>query len=101
VILSQGEIPDAWTSRAIPLWLVPLTPAEARDLLSDAPVEQDIAGTDLSIVRLVARGLSAAEVSREVGVSLRTVHRRVARLRDEFGVETIQGLATELARRGF
>ena len=101
VILSPRALPDAWRSRAIPMVLVPLTPLEASELLSDAPVEQAIAAADLSLVQLVARGYSAAEVARSLDVSERTVYRHVARLSDEFGVSTIQELATELARRGF
>jgi DNA-binding CsgD family transcriptional regulator len=101
VILRPDAVPDAWRSRTIPMALVPLTPAEARELLSDAPVEQDIAVADLPLIRLVARGHSAAEISRELDVSPRTVNRHIARLRVEFAVATIQELATELARRGF
>ncbi|HWL66548.1 MAG TPA: LuxR C-terminal-related transcriptional regulator [Actinomycetota bacterium] len=101
VILSPTAVPDAWRSRTIPMVLVPLTPAEASELLSDATVEQGIAPADLPLIHLVARGYSAAEISRELGVALRTVNRHVARLRDEFGVATIQELASELARRGF
>jgi DNA-binding CsgD family transcriptional regulator len=101
VILSPGALPDAWRSRAIPMVLVPMTPTEASQLLSDAPVEQHIAPADLPLVHLVARGQGTREISRALGVSPRTVNRHVARLRDEFGVSTIQELATELARRGF
>jgi DNA-binding CsgD family transcriptional regulator len=81
--------------------LVPLMASEAMQLLSDVPVGQDIAAADLPLVRLVARGHSAAEIARALDVSPRTVNRHVARLRNEFGVATIQELATELARRGF
>lgn len=102
MILRPDAVPDVWQSRTIPMVLVPLTPAEAREFLSDAPIEQDIAAVgDLPLIRLVARGHSAAEISRELGVSLRTVNRHVARLRNDFAVATIQELATELARRGF
>ncbi len=101
VILSPSAVPDPWRSRAIEMMLVPLTRAEASVLLSDAPVEQVIAATDLPLVHLVAQGHSAAEISRALGLSLRTVNRHVARLRDDFAVATIQELATELARRGF
>lgn len=101
VILSPDGVPDAWRSRAIPMVLVPLMPSEAGALLSDAPVEQRIAPADLPLVHLVARGHGTAEISRVLDVSPRTVNRHVARLRDEFGVATIQELATELARRGF
>ena len=101
VILRPDAVPDAWQGRAIPMALVPLTPTEASKLLSDAPVEQEVALADLPLVRLLARGHSAGEISRELGVSPRTVNRHVARLREEFAVATIQELATELARRGF
>ena len=101
VILSPDAVPDAWHSRAIPMMLVPLTPAEVGGLLSETPLEQDIAVADLPLVRLVARGHSASQISRELGISLRTVNRRIARLRDDFEVATIQELASELARRGF
>ena len=101
VILSPSAVPESWRSRGIPMVLVPMTPSEASELLSDTPVEQDIPVADLPLVHLVARGHSAAEISRALGVSLRTVNRHVARLRDEFRVATIQELATKLARRGF
>lgn len=101
VILPPGALPDTWRSRAIPMVLVALTPVEADQLLSRAPVEQAIGLGDLPLVRLVARGHSAAEIARTLAVSPRTVHRRVARLADEFAVSTIQELAAELARRGF
>lgn len=101
VILTPGSLPETWGSRAIPMVLVPLTPAEADQLLSTTPVEQAIAPGDLPLVRLVARGHSAAEIARALDVSPRTIHRRVARVADDFAVSTIQELATELARRGF
>lgn len=101
VILSPGAVPAAWQARTIPMVLVPLTPAEASELLSQTPVEQDVAAADLPLIHLVARGHSAAEIARELGYSPRTVNRRVARLREDFEVATIQELATELARRGF
>jgi DNA-binding NarL/FixJ family response regulator len=81
--------------------LVPLVPEEATQLLSGAPVEHEIPAGQVPLVDLVARGLGASEVARELGVSPRTVQRHVARLSQDFGVATIQQLATELARRGF
>lgn len=101
VILSPDAVPDAWKPRSVPMVLVPLTPAEANGLLSDAPVEQEISPGDLPLVHLVARGRAPAEIARALGVTPRTVHRRVARISGRFGVSTMQELATELARRGF
>ena len=101
IILSPGAVPEAWRSRAIAMVLVPMTPAEANDLLSEAPIEQAIGPGDLPLVHLLARGHSAAEIARALDISHRTVNRHVARLREEFAVSTFQELATELARRGF
>ena len=101
VILSPDALPDAWQERAIPMVLVPQSKTETSELLSGAPVAQEIAAADLPLVHLVARGRSTAEISRALHISPRTVNRHVARLKDEFGVSSVQELATELARRGF
>ena len=101
IILTPGAVPEAWRPRAIEMVLVPMTPAEANELLSEAPVEQAIAPRDLPLVHLLARGHSASEIARALNMSHRTVNRHVARLREEFAVSTIQELGTELARRGF
>lgn len=101
LLLSPDAVPDVWRARAVPMVLVPLLPAEAAQVLSHRPAEQAIPASQLPLVRLVATGRSAQEIARQLGLSPRTVHRRVARLRDGFGVSTIHELATELARRGF
>ena len=101
VILSPKSVPEQWRSRGIPMVLVPMLPAEAAQLLSNAPVEHGIASAQVPLVRLLARGLTTAQIARELGISPRTVQRHVARLSDQFGATTIQQLATELARRGF
>ena len=101
VILTPGAIPERWRSRAIPMVLVPLVPSEALQLHSDPSVDEDVPAVLLPLVRLVARGLSAVAIARELGVSPRTVQRRVAQLSQDFDVSTIQQLASELARRGF
>ena len=101
VLLSPEAVPEAWRSRAIPMMLVPLAPAESTTLLSETPVEQDVAAADLPLMNLLARGHSAAEIARALGYSPRTVNRRFTRLRERFEVSTTQELATELARRGF
>ena len=101
LILSPSAVPERWRSRGIPMVMVPLMPAEAGDLLSGGSVEPHIGPADLPLLRLVARGHSAAEIARALGISVRTSNRHVARMRAQFRVSTIQELATELARRGF
>ena len=101
IILSPGAVPEVWRSRAVPTVLVPLNPDEASQLLSGEPVKQGISADDLPLMHLLASGLTAAEIARELHISVRTVYRRVTRLRHEFSLSTMEAVATELAKRGF
>jgi DNA-binding CsgD family transcriptional regulator len=101
VLLSPDAVPEVWRPRGVTVVLVPMTPSEAAQVLSRTPAEQSVTAAELPLVRLVAKGHSAEQIARELRVTSRTVHRHVARLRDAFGVSTLQELATELARRGF
>lgn len=85
--------------RAVAMAVVPLTPPEVDDLLSGVPVSSQV--RDLPLLRLVAQGLAVNQIARRLHVSSRTVYRRVARLKAQFGVATVHDLAMELARRGF
>lgn len=85
--------------RGISMTLLPLTANELAELLSGGPVTSE--AHDLPLLRAVARGLAVAQIARQVGVSPRTVYRRTAALKKQFGVTDLQALATELARRGF
>lgn len=101
LFMDPASIPDRWSERAVPVVMVPLTPDESAQLLSDAPVMSDELGQDADLMRLVARGLSAEVIARRLGLAPRSVYRRLARLRDSFGAGSTAELATELARRGF
>ena len=97
-----GAVPEKWRDRAIAVSFVPLMPGELEDLVapedSQAFVpEQD----DVVLYKLIARGLPAPTIATELGIATRSVHRRLARLRDRLGVETTAQLAAEFARRGF
>lgn len=50
---------------------------------------------------LVASGLSAETIARRVHSAPRSVYRRLAKLRDHFGVQTTAELVAELSRRGY
>lgn len=94
-------MPAVWQERAIDVSLVPLLPAEAEQLLTDRRAEPTLVGEgDLSLARLAARGLSGTQIARDLDIAPRTVYRRLARLRNVFGVESTAELAAELARRG-
>ena len=64
----------------------------ARD--SDAP------GSDLRLLRLLGLGLKDESIARYLGVSLRTVRRRVAALMEVHGAQTRFQLGLAVAREG-
>lgn len=101
VFLEPGSVPERWAERAIPVMLVPLTPEESAQMLNAQPVDAGAVTPDTDLMRLVARGLSAEVIARRLGLAARSVYRRLARLRETFGVASTAELAAELARRGF
>lgn len=101
LFLHPDALPEQWIDRAIPIVMVALTPDESAQVLSEEPVKPDTVAADTDLMRLVARGLSAEIIARRLGLAPRSVYRRLARLRESFGVDTTAELATELARRGF
>ncbi|MEA2446724.1 MAG: Bacterial regulatory protein luxR family [Actinomycetota bacterium] len=101
LFLRPNAVPERWRARAIPMAFIPLLPEEAAALTEGgtaAPPEQS-GGEEF--LKLVARGLSARIIARQLGISPRSVHRRTARLRDRLEVGSTAELAAELSRRGF
>jgi DNA-binding NarL/FixJ family response regulator len=101
LFLDPDSVPEQWADRVIPMVMVPLTDAESAQVLSDEPVKPDTVTRDADLMRLIAQGLSAEVIARRLGLAPRSVYRRLARLRDAFGVASTAELATELAGRGF
>ena len=101
ILVAPGALPERWRDRAAPMFLVPLLPDEARDVLSGHPAGSELNGEDLSLARLVAQGIPVDDCARELHLTSRTVYRRLARLRRMVGVTTTSELVAELARRGF
>ncbi len=101
LILEPADVPDAWKDRARPMALVPLLPDEAKQILEEGAAEPSVAAQDPEFLRLVARGESAGLIARRLALSTRSVHRRLARLRDAMRVSSTAELAAELSRRGF
>ena len=72
------------------------------DLLGGAPFPQQLQHLQFAHAERrfgTARGLPAPSIARMTGVSIRTVHRRLARLRDQLEVETTAQLAAERLKR--
>ncbi len=101
ILVAPGALPDRWRDRATPMFLVPLLPDEARDVLAGEAAGSELHGEDLALARLVARGVPVDDCARQLHLTSRTVYRRLARLRRLVGVDTTNELVAELARRGF
>lgn len=100
VFVHPDAVPDRWRGRAVPMAAVPLVPGELAGLLGDGAVPE-LEPHDERILRLVARGLSARAMARELGVTPRSIQYRLARLRERFEVGSTAELVAEAARRGF
>ena len=101
LILDPDNVPEAWRDRARSMALVPLLPEEASQILEEGSTEPAVAAHDPEFLRLIARGESAGVIARRLALSTRSVHRRLARLRDSLSVASTAELAAELSRRGF
>ena len=101
LILDPDRVPDVWKDRVQEVALVPLLPSETEQLLDEGRAQPAVAAQDPEFLRRAARGDSAGEIARALSISTRSVHRRLARLRDSFGVRSGAELAAELSRRGF
>lgn len=100
LFVSPNALPDRWRDRAVPLFLVPLLPGESTDLLEGQNLDR-LSLDDEIALRLLATGADAQRIAKELHVTVRTVYRKLARLRGTFGVETTTELAAALAARGF
>lgn len=101
VFLPLSLVPERWRRRVTPLAAVPLLPSEAEAVLSGEPVEPEVGPEDERLLALVASGMGATAVSRELGVSVRTVEYRLQRLRRRLGVKSTAELVAVLAEGGF
>lgn len=101
LILDPDQVPDVWKDRVQPMAWVPLLPSEADQILEEGTAQPAMAAQDPEFLRLAARGGSPGEIAQRLSISTRSVHRRLARLRDSLGVASGAELAAELSRRGF
>lgn len=99
--LRPDAVPHQWRNRAVPVLLVPLLPGEAGQLLGGGESLPEIDPEQQRLVGLVARGLSTAAIAHELGITRRSVERRLASLRERLGVRSTAELAALLSRQGF
>lgn len=101
LFLEPDAVPESWRARAVYVALVPLLPEEAAQVLADEPARDRSKPEDRDLMRLLAAGTSAAGIARKIGIPVRSVHRRIARLRQAFEVDATAELVARLARAGF
>lgn len=101
VLLDPATVPAALQDRARTVALVALLPSEASALLGADALGSFIAPEDSQLLTLVAAGHSGSYIARRLGISDRSVFRRLAVWRDRFGVGSTAELAAELSKRGF
>jgi DNA-binding CsgD family transcriptional regulator len=101
VLLPEAAVPERWRSRAIAMWLVPLLPDEAEQILEEGRAEPGMTPAEEAVACLVARGMTVDAIARQLRISPRSVNRRLASLRERIGVASTAELAAALASRGF
>lgn len=94
-------LPSRWQGRAVELVMVPLLPDETAEMLQGEAKGPRLSPADEALVELLAGGLSADAIATRLGITRRSVQRRIARLRDDVGVTTTAELVSFFARRGF
>lgn len=101
VILPANAIPPGWESRASPMVLLGLLPDEAQALIAGGPVTSQLPPEDVALVRHAAAGRTAREIADALFITQRMVYRRLARLRQRYGVSSSAELASLLTGSGF
>ncbi len=101
LFLDRHAVPERWRERAVEVLLVPRLPAEAEQVLEGNRGSPEIAPEDERLASLVARGIPVPEIATELGLTPRSVERRLARLRDQLGVGSTAELVAFLSQRGF
>ena len=98
---SDSNMPEPWRDRAVAVWLLPLTPLETSHLLHETTLRPQLSPGDAEIASLLAAGLTPSVIASRTGKSPRTIHRRLAKLRELLNTTSTAELAIILARRGF
>ncbi len=70
------------------------------DRADEIPARDAVGSTDTAVLTLLSRGLKDEAIARYLGLSLRTVRRRVALLMTRYGADTRFALGVQCAARG-
>jgi len=88
------RVTESWRAIFDSYWQLAM-PLDAHSPMAEAPEEFQ------QLVRLLSLGLTDRAIARELGVSERTVGRRVTRLQEHLGADTRFQLGLQLATRGW
>ena len=94
-LIRSSELLDALVALFERYWEV------ATPLGAAAPAETELREPELLLLSLVVSGMPDKSIATQLGVSKRTVQRRLDRLMSLAGVDTRTGLAFQAARRGW
>ncbi|WP_161965200.1 helix-turn-helix transcriptional regulator [Ornithinimicrobium cerasi] len=102
VLLDEGGGPDGdfLLLRTGPVVEVFVTLFEELWRRAEPVLSRDAAARDLKLLELLALGFKDEALARQLGLSLRTVRRRIAALMEEHGVDTRFQLGLAVAGRG-
>ncbi len=98
LLLPAAEVPRAWAERVLPLAVVQVGPAEAGDTVAPMLVADPgwLSPAERRLAEMLRAGWSTVRMAAALGVSARTVQRRVAALRRRVGVSSDVLLGTVL-----
>lgn len=101
VLLPADDVPERWQERAIPLVMVPLLDPETGAILDGRPASSSVEDDEARLVRLLANATPIRTIARQLGIGERATQKRLATLRERFGVATTAELSALLAASGF
>ena len=101
LVLENDDVPEAWSHRSMTITVLRLSADEAKRLLSGEHARPIVSDDDEELAHLVAAGLGVSQIAKRLHLTTRSIYRRLARLRAEFGVATVGELATTLSRLGY
>jgi len=101
LLLDPSVVPPRWQSRIQLVALVPLLAEEAERFVGTGHVTAALEGSDEALAHGLVNGKTTKEMARTLGVSTRSVQRRVAEMTRRFGVRNRAQLVRALTRGGF
>lgn len=104
IVVPGTTIAEQWRHRAHPAFLIRLPASELGRVLGVSGVsgiEPPLSRDEESVAGLLANDVSQAEIAAELGMSLRTVQRRVGQLRRRLGAPSTRDLCKRLRTMGY